>query len=78
MSTWLVTLQIEIPRQHQAEGEEVKMYHFARPALGAGNKGRQICRECGGPIVRVGRHTASDGVKGSWTHEVKSAKVNPR
>lgn len=56
----------------------MKMYHFARPALGAGNKGRQICRECGGPIVRVGRHTASDGVKGSWTHEVKSAKVNPR
>lgn len=42
--------------------------HFARQRPGQPNKGRQTCRTCGQPIARVGRHVASDGVRGQWKH----------
>jgi hypothetical protein len=43
--------------------------HHARQRPDQPNRGRQSCRTCGRPIVRRGRHLASDGVRGQWRHE---------
>lgn len=46
--------------------------HFPRPMPPLDGKtptrGRQVCAVCGDPIHRVGKHIASDGVRGQWKH----------